>query len=1044
MPTRISLAAFLAAGVSLPLIANAQVSTQKPEVQESVARAADGTVTTSTVTPPKKMDVSGGPAVNWIWNEGPAAQKAYLKKSFEANAKSATLIATCDNGMTVRLNGKVVARGSEWGQPETADVTKALKNGANEITVDVTNEGNIGGFALKLVLTNADGSKDYVISDSSWSMAKDSGFKDAYAVKTIGKMGVGPWGDVFSNPNGRGGNLPPGAVPRGVFQTPPGFQVELLYNVPKGEQGSWVCITFDNKGRIIASDQGGKGLYRITPAPLGSEEPTKVEKLDLPITSAQGMLWAFDALYLSVNGGPGSGFYRATDSDGDGELDNVEKLKAFRGGGEHGPHALRLSPDGKSIYVIAGNHTDPPADFTSSRIPSNWSEDHLLPRQWDARGHARGKLAPGGWVAKTDPEGKTWEMVSVGYRNPYDFDFTPEGELFAYDADMEWDMGTSWYRPTRIVHVTSGSEFGWRSGTGKWPTYYADSLPQVVDIGPGSPVGVCFGTGTKFPAKYQKALYCCDWTFGTMYAVHLTPKGSSFVGTKEEFVSRTPLPLTDVAVGPDGAMYFTIGGRNTDSALFRVTYTGDEAIGSSGEVDRELAELRQQRSKLEALHVAGSATDAQKQFAWEHLGHEDRHIRYAARIAVEQNIVGTDLRQAVFTEDRSQALITGAIAWARQAKSDDQTEALVKRLMEIDFARLSESQQLELLRAFALLFVRQEEPSIHLKSQLAAQLDEFYPSKSSALNRELCRTLVYLNSTTVIAKTLKLMEPGGSGQSEVEIPDFLTRNTGYGGTVANMLANMPNLDQVHFALVLRNMKFGWTLEQRRQFIEWIADASTKSGGASYKGFLQNIQSEFLANATDAERKALKSDVAANAPKESELPKPIGPGRAWSTRELQDLTKAGLSGRNFEAGKRAFSASRCISCHRFAGEGGSTGPDLTNLAGRFGTKDVIEANIEPSKVVSDQYQASIITTNGGKVYTGRILNDVDGTLTVLIDPVDITKTVEVKRSDIDEILKSPTSLMPAKLLDQLNKDEVLDLLAYLMSRGNPNDPAFTKD
>ena len=72
------------------------------------------------------------------------------------------------------------------------------------------------------------------------------------------------------------------------------------------------------------------------------------------------MLWAFDSLYLSVNGGPGSGLYRAKDTDDDDQFDECVKLKEFRGGGEHGPHALRLSPDGKRIFVIAGNHTLPP------------------------------------------------------------------------------------------------------------------------------------------------------------------------------------------------------------------------------------------------------------------------------------------------------------------------------------------------------------------------------------------------------------------------------------------------------------------------------------------------------------------------------------------------------------------------------------------------------------------------------------------------------------------------------------------------------------
>ena len=217
------------------------------------------------------------------------------------------------------------------------------------------------------------------------------------------------------------------------------------------------------------------------------------------------MLWAFDSLYFSVNGGPGSGLYRAKDSDNDDQFDQCVKLKEFRGGGEHGPHALRLSPDGTRIFVIAGNHTLPPfnpgeeltnKDYTS-RVPTNWAEDHLLPRMWDAGGHAVGIMAPGGWIASTDADGKTWDIYSIGYRNPYDMAFNADGELFAYDADMEWDVGMPWYRPTRVVHATSGSEFGWRSGSGKWPNHYADSLPPMVNIGPGSPKAVdeCCASG---------------------------------------------------------------------------------------------------------------------------------------------------------------------------------------------------------------------------------------------------------------------------------------------------------------------------------------------------------------------------------------------------------------------------------------------------------------------------------------------------------------------------------------------------------------------
>ena len=126
------------------------------------------------------------------------------------------------------------------------------------------------------------------------------------------------------------------------------------------------------------------------------------------------------------------------------------------------------------------------------------------------------------------PDGKTWELFSVGFRNQYDAAYNRDGDLFTYDADMEWDFNTPWYRPTRVCLVTSGSEFGWRNGAGKYPPYYPDSLPPVVDIGPGSPTGVCFGYGAKFPPKYQDAFFICDWSYGKLYAVHLTPDGSAY------------------------------------------------------------------------------------------------------------------------------------------------------------------------------------------------------------------------------------------------------------------------------------------------------------------------------------------------------------------------------------------------------------------------------------------------------------------------------------------------------------------------------------
>ncbi len=232
---------------------------------------------------------------------------------------------------------------------------------------------------------------------------------------------------------------------------------------------------------------------------------------------------------------------------------------------------------------------------------NSWDEDHILPRMWDANGHARGILAPGGYICQTDPEGKKVELFCYGFRNEFDIAFDANGELFTYDADMEWDIGAPWYRPTRINHCVSGGDYGWRSGSGKWPDHYPGQPARASwTSAPARPPACVFGTGAKFPAKYQRALYGNDWTYGTMYAIHFEPSGASFKAVKEEFVCGKPLPLTDVVINPhDGAMYFAIGGRRTQSAVYRVTYAGKESTEPAKpyELTRRRCKLRQRARK---------------------------------------------------------------------------------------------------------------------------------------------------------------------------------------------------------------------------------------------------------------------------------------------------------------------------------------------------------------------------------------------------------------------------------------------------------------
>ncbi len=1012
--------------------AGEKIFTQKPEIL-SVEGRGEPANPLPKETRPRADLFQRGPTPLWIW--GADDNRRYvLRKEFEGGSTTARLKAACDNRMKLSLNGREIARGDDWSTPVEENVQKFLKPGKNVLEADVTNAGGVAGFVLKLVLSG-DGQKTrYVVSDASWQATELKKNAKAATVRKVGRLGDAPWGNVFAS-------AARAAAPSTSFRLLPGFQVERLFTVPKAELGSWVSVAFDNKGRLIVSDEARKGLCRITPPPLGSSDEVKVERLDVKITAAQGLLWAFESLYVMVNGGPGSGLYRLRDTNGDDQFDEMVKLRSIAGGGEHGPHAVRLSPDGKSLYFVCGNHTDLPAKIDASRLPRNWGEDLLLPRQWDANGHARGRMAPGGWIAKTDPNSKKIEIISAGYRNAYRIAFNADGELFAYDADMEWDFGMPWYRPTRAMHATSGSDFGWRSGTGKWPTYYLDSLPPMLNIGPGSPVGMTFGYGAKFPAKYQKALYLLDWTFGTIYALHLTPDGSSYQAVKEEFLSRTPLPLTDAVVGPDGALYFTVGGRGTQSELFRVSYVGKEATAPVDAHDPRHAELRALRHKLESYQQATTDQTQAVEFIYPHLGHGDRFLRYAARVALEHQPPRL-WQERVLAEKDAETLLTSAAAFARQGDKTQQSR-LLAALDRLEYDTLTQMQQLELLRVYQLVFIRMGEPDAAAASRLAKKLDVHYPAKTDPLNRELSTLLVYLKSPTVVAKTIELMRQESTKSNAERMDELLARNRGYGEIVARTLSNGADLQKMHYLFVLRNVRDGWTMEQRKFYFQWLAAARLNSGGASYQGFLNNIEKEAFDNASDAERLAIEAAGMRKPFKMKELPKAKGPGREWKLDELTAFAETKLKGRDFKNGQKMFAAARCIVCHRFGDEGGATGPDLSQVAGRFNLKDLCESIVEPSKVVSDQYRASVVATKSGKLYTGRIIGESRKGLTILLDPEDSTKIADVRRSNVEEIKPSPTSLMPEGLLKTLNESEVLDLLAYLLSRGDPKSPMFRR-
>jgi len=835
-----------------------------------------------------------------------------------------------------------------------------------------------------------------------------------------------------------------------VLKVPEGFKAEILFSPTTSDSSSWVSMAMDPKGRLLASDQYG-ALYRIQPAALGSDPTTtKVEKLDIALGHAQGLLWAFNSLYVVVNSeegvdGRGSGLYRVRDTDGDDQFDKIDRLSTFDGWGEHGPHSVILGPDGSSLYLVAGNHTELPNSMRSL-APRVWQEDQLLPTLVDPRGHAADIKAPGGWIARTDSLGSTWELVSNGFRNTFDIAFNQDGELFAFDSDMEWDLGMPWYRPIRVIHVTSGSEYGWRTGSGKWPDYYPDALPGVVNIGQGSPTGIVSGAKAAFPARYKKGLFTFDWSFGTIYWVGLEQEGGTYRGSVEEFLSGVPLPLTDGLIGADGALYFVTGGRELDSFLIRVSYTGSDDTSAPLPASSLTAEQELRRS-LESFHGHQDANAIG--IAWPHLNHEDRFVRYAARIAVENQPVST-WQDRVYTEPDPVRRLHAVIALARHGEGSHRDDAY-RTLLSVDETMLTVEQQLDLMRAYSLVMIRLGPADGVIREEVIAVLNPRYPEKNSALNRERGRLLAALEAPGIVGRMLEELATYGEQEYDDDglISDsVIVRSEQYGPILSEMRANMPQPQEIDVVMSLRGVRTGWTLEQRRTYFQWFFDALRRSGGESYVGFLEHIRADALQSTSQVDREALADltdGYSAQALNFADLPQPVGPGKNWDRKELGLLMDDELAiPRDFENGKRMYAAALCQACHVMGGVGGTIGPDLTQIGTRFSRGNIMAAINTPSDAISDQYTATLLNMIDGKTLMGRVVGEDDEAVELNQNPYAPDQQIRVLKADIASRENSPVSIMPPRLLNRLNEKEVMDIMAFLLSGGDPEHQCYTHE
>lgn len=809
------------------------------------------------------------------------------------------------------------------------------------------------------------------------------------------------------------------ATPAEKIEIHEGFAVERLLSVPR-ELGSWVAFCFDDRGRIYASDQGPR-LFRITPPPIGSAAEPVVEIVSEVWGHSQGMAFIHGALYSVQHGDHHPERFRPDvllrirDSDGDDRLDAAETLIEFpRATGdaanwyEHSYHAVIPGPDGQSIYLVSGDRNGLPGDRTLT--PKLWNRD-----SWEYPFSESPYC--GGWVARADLDGRNLEVICIGLRNGYDLAFDRNGDLFTFDSDLENDFGLPNYRPTAIRQILSGSDSGWGGRAGEmlwsWKPDWEEIQPPILDIGPGSPTGICFGHDAAFPPRYREALFACDWSYGRMFAVHLEPHGATHTAAAEPFLSAQGLPIADVAVSPtDHALYFLTGGRGTQSGLYRVTATGAPASAtSSSPPDDSATALRDLRISLERFH--GQVDAAAVTAAWPNLGHADRSIRAAARAALEwQPVESWKARALAETTPRTALQALLSLARATAGDKGIQPEILLA-LGRFDFSALAPDEQSWYLRILTISASRHGMFPPETAAKLIATLEPALPSPDRRVNEGIVALCAALKSPTFISPTLDLLAAARTQEEQV----IYVR-----------------------ALVASATAATWTPALRERFLNLVLDRVPHwKGGFTARAVRDSLLHQVIAMLPAEEQSLHATRIEAARKPATVLPATSRPFvQKWTLDDLAtetDQANDTTTGKHGDVanGRRLFAAAACIVCHSFQGEGGRGGPELTTAARRYTTRDLLMNILEPSRVINEQYALQHYSMSDGTTFTGRTVNMAGDTIMVATDPNDPGGSeIRFKVSELESSTPSQISFMPAGLLDTLSRDEICDLLAYLRS------------
>lgn len=431
------------------------------------------------------------------------------------------------------------------------------------------------------------------------------------------------------------------------------------------------------------------------------------------------------------------------DLDGDDVADEYVRVFTDLGNLEHGLHGLNWGPDGR-LYMSKGNSKGltqpdriapkPFRDLWGVAAPDG-SADFPAPVKTSAMNYKRAYHDPAddwgreGGVLVCDDMGENLEIVSRGFRNPWDI---------AYDSGFNW-QGTDndQNEGDRVVTPFFGAHYGWGH---PWSAHWTgrEHPPTAPISGPvfnGSGTGICYYDSKQFPEKYQGAWFFNDWLRRTVFFYRPVWDGALMQpesGQWQEFITGgdSLFKPTDIEVGPDGSLYILGWGRgygaefdesgrqSNEGRIFRVTWGNDPAFGEAPKFRKAVEDW----THTELVEEFDSPLTARR------IGVQEELLRRLAGDEAENAFVGYDLRGDDVSRQTWTLWTIGRSHLAGKSVDDrfgqiagDQSQPLNARIQALRILghRIRTSTKWRELPDKAQRLVGDEEPRIRLAAMLA-------------------------------------------------------------------------------------------------------------------------------------------------------------------------------------------------------------------------------------------------------------------------------------------------------------------------------------